>query len=533
MLDELVVSNLGLIDTASLSPGEGLTVITGETGAGKTAMLGALRLLMGEQAPKGLIGPHGESLDVSARFTGPAEHTARRVVTRSTSKAYLDGGITTAGGLKEAIGSKIAIVGQHDQHRITSSDGVRQLVDGALTTPERRTVETYLKAWTLYEEVRGEADELGSDHRGLTRELETLRFQTQEIADAGFEVGDDHDLAERANRLRNAGELAETIAHALRSLSDEGAAGQLTEATRALTNAASLDGSLSGIASQLSDVSTVVSDITAEVTRYSSDLDTNPANLEETEQRVALLSSLKRKYGDSVETILAFAKNATEREAELTELLTSAETISQRLTETELAVSSAGQRLRKARLKAGQRVADGAIEHLKELGFSTPVVAIDVSEAEPTLHGCDKVTVLFASDDTLSVGPVSSIASGGELSRLVLALTLSSGAADADIVAFDEIDSGVGGETALAMGRKLASLANSRQVICVTHLPQVAAYADKHYVVTRSANTAVITEATGDDRVEELSRMLAGLASSQKGRQHAKELLALARTTLK
>jgi DNA repair protein RecN (Recombination protein N) len=528
MLEEVVVSNLGLIATASIEPAEGLTVITGETGAGKTVMLGALRLLVGEQATKGLIGPHGDSADVSARFLDTTEHIARRVVAQGKSKAYLDGAITTASVLRETIGSKVSIVGQHDQHTITSSDGVRRLIDTSLTSRERKNLQAYAESWEAFDLVRSEADRLGSDQRHLARELETTRFQITEIADADFSVGDEELLRDQANRLRNAEELATSIDTALEHLGDDAAAAQISEATRAIESAVGLDASLSELSEQMTDLLTSLSDITADVVRYSADLDVDPAHLQETEQRVALLSSLKRKYGDSLEAILDFKKDADARETELAGLLDSADDIAERLDAASATLHLAGETLRTTRQVAADRIAKAARDHLTDLGFTAPIIDISVLPSSPTHKGADTATVLFASDESLTPGAVSSIASGGELSRLVLALTLASGGADTDIVAFDEIDAGIGGETALAMGRKLASLASTRQVLCVTHLPQVAAFADKHYVVERSGTSTTIAQSTDADRTEELSRMLAGLASSEKGKEHAEELLAMA-----
>lgn len=528
MLDEVLVSNLGLIAEASISPAKGLTVVTGETGAGKTVMLGALRLLSGEPAGKGLIGPHGEEADVSARFVDAHDHVARRVVGRNRSKAYLDGAISTAGALKETIGTKVAIVGQHDQHTITSSAGVRKLVDGSLTRSETETLRTYDEVWARYENLLAEAELLGPDQRHLARELETVRFQIAEINEAGFSVGDEQVLRSKANKLRNAAELATSIDDVLGHLGDTGAVASLSEAARALDAAARIDPALEDLASQVHDVLTALSDISAETVGYASDLDVDPSNLHETEERVALLSSLKRKYGDSLEAIISFGLDAGLREEELANLLVSASDIAERLQTTRSAVAEAGDSLRKARQKAADRIAITALEHLSDLGFEKPIVEIAIEPADPTRSGADTATVRFASDDALSPGPISAIASGGELSRLVLALTLASGGIDTDIVAFDEIDAGVGGETALAMGRKLAALAEARQVICVTHLPQIAAFADKHFLVQRSGTSTTIEEVAGSGRTEELSRMLAGLSSSVKGREHARELLELA-----
>lgn len=528
MLEEVVVENLGLISSASLTPSPGLTVISGETGAGKTAMLGALRLLIGEPAPKGLIGPDGDDTDVSARFVANGEHVARRVVTSSRSKAYLDGAISTASALRETIGPMVSIVGQHDQHTITSSDGVRHLLDASLTSSGRKDIEAYADAWLAYETVREEADLLGTDQRHLARELETIRFQIAEITDSGFEIGDEELLRDLATKLRNVDELATAIDVAIERLGDRGASAAVEDAARALSGAAGLDSNLAELQGQAVALLTAVSDINAEIVRYASDLEIDPALLEETEQRVALLTSLKRKYGDSLESVLSFLKDAEAREEELASLLSSAGAISDRLEAATDTLHIAGDALRATRQQAANRIAETALDHLRDLGFTAPWVAVSVEASAPTSTGSDTATVLFASDEALVPGPVSSIASGGELSRLVLALTLASGGVETDVVAFDEIDAGVGGETALAMGQKLASLAATRQVLCVTHLPQVAAYADRHYVVTRKGVSATIVSVADDDRTEELSRMLAGLSTSEKGKQHAEELLALA-----
>jgi DNA repair protein RecN (Recombination protein N) len=531
MLEEVVVGNLGLISTASLTPSQGLTVITGETGAGKTAMLGALRLLIGEPAPKGLIGPHGDDADVSARFVASGEHVARRVVTPTRSKAYLDGAISTASALREVIGPMVSIVGQHDQHTITSSHGVRSLLDASLTSAERRDIEAYGTAWEAYELIREEADALGTDHRHLERELETIRFQIAEISDSGFEHGDEEQLRDLATKLRNADELATSIDVAIDRLGEHGAATAIDEAVRSISGAANLDPHLEDVEAQVLALLSTLSDITAEVVRYASDLDVEPALLDETEQRVALLGSLKRKYGDSLEAVLGFRKDAEAREQELAMLLASADDISGRLEAASDSLRSAGDALRSVRHVAAGRVAKAARVHLRDLGFTAPIIEISVVASTATRAGSDSITVLFASDESLVPGPVSSIASGGELSRLVLALTLAAGGVETDVVAFDEIDAGVGGETALAMGQKLSSLAATRQVLCVTHLPQVAAFADKHYVVTREGTTATVVAVMDTERTEELSRMLAGLSSSDKGKQHAEELVALASAT--
>lgn len=425
----------------------------------------------------------------------------------------------------------ISIVGQHDQHTITSSGGVRHLLDASLTDKERDHIEAYGVAWSAYEAVVEEARVLGTDQRHLARELETTRFQVREIKDSGFAIGDEELLRDRAMKLRNAEELAASIDVAIDRFGDRGAGDAIDEAARALSGAAALDPGLTELHEQTTELLSMLSDINAEIVRYASELDTESAELEETEQRVALLTSLKRKYGDSLESVFAFLADAEAREEELATVLASADDINDRLAAAGDSLRIAGDALTVIRRRAAERISATALGHLTDLGFAAPIVEISVVASTPTRSGSDTITVLFASDAALTPGPVSAIASGGELSRLVLALTLASGGADTDVVAFDEIDAGIGGETALAMGQKLSSLAETRQVLCVTHLPQVAAFADKHFVVTRNGVEATIESVRDEHRSGELSRMLAGLSSSDKGKQHAEELLELAATT--
>jgi DNA repair protein RecN (Recombination protein N) len=528
MLEELSASNLGLIESASLDIGEGLTVVTGETGAGKTLMLGALRLLRGDDAGKSLIGPHDDHLDVSARFVDDAtEQVARRSVSASRSKAYLDGVISTATSLGRDVGPKIAIVGQNDQHTITSSIGVRNLVDRLLDDDGVLALKTYCLSWETYIAVSQEASTLGTDHRALEREQEMLRFQVSEIDDAAFASGDEEDLRSVAIRLRSAETLAVHIDSAMTALGDEGASANVSAALGALRSAASLDASLGELDDRIDELLIVLSELLSDVGRYGSVLSSDPLELQAIEARLADLGALKRKYGDTIDDILVFRKNAGERSDRLHRLLASAEDIEERLAVAQKALVATGASLTDARVRAGGVLAGAATIHLSDLGFSAPVVDVSVVASDPSAHGADVATLLFASDSSLNPAPASSVASGGELSRLVLALTLAAGGADAEVVAFDEIDAGIGGSTALAMGRKLASLAESRQVICVTHLPQVAAFGNAHLVVTRTGTTATVTRVEGEDRVTEISRMLAGLSDSDLAQQHASELLEL------
>jgi DNA repair protein RecN (Recombination protein N) len=278
----------------------------------------------------------------------------------------------------------------------------------------------------------------------------------------------------------------------------------------------------------LHDIATSINESATQVARMLTDLEDDAEDLADVEDRLALIASLKRRYGPTIEDVVTYRKTAGERHDELAEALDASETLDMRVAEAIATLDTAGGTLMGHRRVAAAAISAAAQRELTDLGFRDPLVDILISEAPPGPLGADTASVSFASDAALDPGPISTIASGGELSRLVLALTLGSGASDAALIAFDEIDTGIGGSTALAMGEKLASLAASRQVICVTHLPQVAAFADLHLTVTRTGTAAEIHPLGPEERLTELTRMLAGLSESETGRVHAEELLAIA-----
>jgi DNA repair protein RecN (Recombination protein N) len=530
MLDEVRAANIGLIADATMMPGTGLTVITGETGTGKTLMLGALRLVRGDTASRDLIGPHGDTAEVVARFVAHdgAETVVRRTVGSGRSRAYVDGAPVTAGELTTMIGPTVSIVSQHDQHTLTTSEGVRAVVDAMFTSDDAAIFDEYRRAYIAFGEILEEMNALGSDQRGLQRERDVLRFQIDEIEAAGFRSGDEETLRHDLERLRHVEELSSDVSSALEALGDSGVDEPLGRALGAVERIARMDPMATTIASALTDASDQLREAAAELSRYAETLDAAPEALSMAEARLAELSGLKRKYGDSLDEIERFAQDAVVRAEQIDALIESAAGIEQRYRAGIDSLEVSALALRRVREKHAERVSKLAQNHLRDLGFSDPVVRIEIRDKEPTVTGADAVRIMFASDASLSPATLSAVASGGELSRLVLALTLASGGAESAVVVFDEIDAGIGGSTALAMGEKLAALAADRQVICVTHLPQVAAFAATHFVVERTGTRTEIREATGTARVEEIARMLAGLADSDKGKEHAEELLSLA-----
>ena len=527
MLDEIHARNIGLIADAALTPGVGLTVITGETGTGKTLILGALRLVSGGAASKSTIGPHGATAEASARFLDDqgSELVVRRVVTDGRSRAYLNGAPVTASEIRETIGPLVSIVGQHDQHTLSTSDGVRRLIDGMFSPEQVHTMTAYESAYGALGSIELEMKAIGGDRRGLERELEMTHFQISEIASAAFSVGEEQELRQRLERLRHAEEIATEISVASEAIGETGMEQAIGDALGALERISRLDTDAGELRDRLIDAATDVSEIAADITRYAGDIEANPQSLASDEQRLADLGALKRKYGATIPDIDAFANTAHQRAETIEDMLVASDTLGERHRAARSALDAAAGELTLVRTHHAAQASVDAITHLTDLGFGDPEVKVVIESKEPGATGADRFSVLFASDATLAVAPIGAIASGGELSRLVLALTLACGVADADVVAFDEIDAGVGGTTALAMGEKLASLAEHRQVICVTHLPQVAAHGDHHFTVARTGTTATITQLTGTARTVEVSRMLAGLQDSDSAKGHAEELL--------
>ena len=531
MLDELIVGNLGIIETAHLEPGAGFVVVTGETGAGKTMLLGALRLLTGANARRDLVGAAGAEATVDGRFVvGDEETTVRRRVTaEGRSRAYLDGSMVPVKALQERAAGQVEVIGQHDHMMLTSRSGAQQLVDGALGAGGRRAVATYFEAWQNLVLVRQKLELLGGSRRELERELEMVSFQSEEIRTANFEQGDDIALGIQADRLRNAEDLASGLASVLDSLGDEGAAARLAAASSELNRMARLDGSLAASRDRLEDLSAGLAEVHLDLAAAAADLEHEPGELDTVEARIAELGRLKRKYGESLAEVLDFANVAAARAEEISSLLGTADQLAAELAEVEHAAREAGERLTAERRKTARAIAATAVSHLQELGMSDPVVELAVEPADLGPTGADRIGLRFASDSSLVAGPANKVASGGELSRLTLALRLAAGIDDASLLAFDEVDAGIGGAIALAMGEKLAALAKGRQLFCVTHLPQVAAFADTHYVVARNGSQAAVHRVDGSERLEELSRMLGGLADSERGQLHAAELLEAAR----
>ncbi|MFA5882306.1 MAG: DNA repair protein RecN [Acidimicrobiia bacterium] len=530
MLDELRVTNLGIVEEVTVAFGPGLTAITGETGAGKTLLVEALELLLGSRADPGLVRDGADEARVEGRFVGPdgEEHVLARVLPADgRSRAYVDGRLATATELAEIGATLVDLHGQHAHQRLLAAAVQRATLDefagAAAGEPlaELRAARAELRA------LRAELDALGGDDRARAREADLLRFQITEIDDAGItDPGEDDALRTEEALLADAVAIREALDGAYHAV-EHGGLDALGTAVAALADRSPLAELHDRTKAMQAELAELGHDLRAAADGVSED----PGRLEALRARRHLLRQLRRKYGESLADVLAYSAEVHARLEQLEHHDEHAAQLQARAGEAGGRADAAALRLREARRAAAGPLAAAVTEHLRELAMPRAEVEVAVEPGEPTDDGADVVTFLLAANPGESARPLAKAASGGELARTMLALRLVSVDAPATLV-FDEVDAGIGGEAGTAVGRLLGVLGAQHQVLCVTHLAQVGAFADRQVVVEKvehdGRTVASATLVDGDARVRELSRMLAGVGESDHARRHAAELLAAA-----
>jgi DNA repair protein RecN (Recombination protein N) len=527
MLKHLRVRNLGVLGDAEIDPDPGFTVITGETGAGKTLLLGGLRLLTGDKPRPDAVGPFATETQADGLFDdGPDEVGASRVVPRDgRSRAYLEGALVSASALEARVAKLVEIVGQHDQLRLRRPAAVLGLVDKVLDEGGLLAKSGYESSWKAYRVSLHDQKSLGGDLMALERELDLVSHQAREIEGAGLRAGDDEAAEMLASRLRNAEAIQTHLAVAVDKA--ELMADLSGEVVSSLRKIADMDPGLTASAAGWESVADQIVEMLRSVRDSAEEVREDPATLAEVEERLTALGDLKRKYGKTIADVVEFGAGARARADEVGALLERSSVIDAEVARAHENLLVAASGLRVARQRAVAGIQQETATHLRALGMPNASLVFVLEEVEAGPTGADRIELRFASDDRLESGAIQDVASGGELSRLILALRLATRAGGAETLVFDEVDAGVGGVTALALGRKLADLGHISQVLCVTHLPQVAAHAESHYVVKRDGDRAEVMKVEGEQRLEELSRMLAGLPESARGKEAAAELLEL------
>jgi DNA repair protein RecN (Recombination protein N) len=522
MLTELHIRDLGVIEEARLVLGPGLTALTGETGAGKTMIVEAIELLVGARAESLLVRPGGSEAVVEGRFvTGDDELVLSRLVPRDgRSRAYHDGRLATVATLAEEGARLVDLHGQHAHQSLLAPATQRAALDRYGGIDHAPLVAARLRLRAVDEELAT----LGGDERTRAREIDLLRFQVAEIDDAELQDADEDAALDAEESI-----LGDALAHreageqALGLLAEDGARDALGLATAALAGRTPFAESAARLDAALAELDDIVATLRAETERVEED----PARLADVRQRRQLLRDLRRKYGDTLGDVMTYAAEARHRLDDLERHEERAAALERERSAALADLDTAAAEVARQRWRSAPRLAAAIEERLHALGMPKARFALDV-EGEPP---ADDVQFLLAANVGEPPLPLARVASGGELARAMLAVRLVLSEAP-DTLVFDEVDAGVGGAAALAVGQALAELGRRHQVLVVTHLPQVAAFADRQVVVRkyeRGGRTfADAEEVTGDARVAELARMLSGMPDSARARDHARELLASA-----
>lgn len=556
MLHELSITDLGVIESARVEVGPGLTCVTGETGAGKTMVLTGLGLILGAKAVPETVRAGADAALAEAVLDAPrdgdiAERLAEagveleddgtvivaRTVGASRRSRTVIGGRTVPQALLADLASELVTVhGQHDQARLRTQARQRDTLDAYAGPDHRALVSEYRDAWTAWSEARGALERMEDGAQAARAEVGRLRDDLDAIDALAPQPDEDEELAAQARVLENAEDVRTGVAaaHAALGGDDEfSAVAALEAARRGLGDAARHDESLAPLEERLAGLAYGAGDLVTELASYLEGLDADPARLDEIHQRRSDLSGLMRRIGvPDLDGVLAHAEHARERVAEDDAWDATLEQRRAAVSETRQELEAVAQRLSAGRRDAAARLAAAVRDELGQLAMPDADFAVAVEAIEPAVHGADAVAMTLASHPGAPHRPIAEAASGGELSRIMLALEVAlaqSAHEGPRTFVFDEVDAGVGGKAAVAVGGRLAQLARTHQVIVVTHLAQVASFADTHVVVAKSTDGSVtraqVVAVSGDRRVEEIARLLSGQEDSATARAHALELL--------
>ena len=539
MIDEIRVENLALIREASLVPCSGLTVLTGETGAGKTALLSALKLLMGERADASSVREGEAGLVVEGRFFKGADDPEGFGVVRSVSadgrsRVKIDGSISSVRELATRVGSMIDLCGQHEHQSLLDSANHVRMVDLWAADTIAPILDDYRAKLHVARAAAAELARVTEASRSKGALLDEARFTVERISEVNPRFGEYEELEESLPRAEHAEALASAANDAQSLLSEENAAlDSLNGAIAELQRMAGVDKKLSEFADSLAEASILIEDAAADLRRYRDSVDFDPEELARQQDRFGQLKGLLRQYGPTMDDVFA----RLESSKELLSLVDDAEERVKRarleLDAAESDLVQAARALMKARSVAGPRFCREVVRQMARLEMGGAEVLWDERELPRerwTDSGPSICELLYRSGSGLTPRPLKRIASGGELSRVLLAAKVVMGSADhAGTLVFDEVDAGVGGATARSLATVLADLAKTHQVIVVTHLAQVAVVADAHYVVRKVDTGSGIPETSlvpveGDERVAEIARMLSG-DSSPESLAHARAML--------
>jgi DNA repair protein RecN (Recombination protein N) len=546
VLEELHVTGLGVIDEASLELSAGLNVLTGETGAGKTLVTMALGLVLGGRGGADLVRPGCDRLSVEARFSvpdPPPEHLAewaedgelflaRGVRADGRGSARAGGHLTSASTLTTVGAGLVEIHGQRQTDRLLSADAQTAFLDRFAGPGHLETLERYRDVFLRMRSARTRLERLEREARERERERDLLAYQIREIEGSALRPGEPAELEAEESRLAHAERIIDLSSGAQSALADEGAAvDRLREVAVALRAVAALDAPAAHVGARAEALAAEADDLADEVRAYRDTIALDPARLDEVRERAQAIKSLERKYGDGVEGILSFLAEAAARLEALTAEEGERDSLEEEVARLTAEADDLATAVSGARRDAAPRLAEAVTAELLELGMQGAEVSIGLPLLpEAGAAGVEAAEFGFSGGARQPVRPLSKVASGGELSRVMLACrSVLAELDDVPTLVFDEVDAGVGGRAAAAVGRRLAALAATRQVVVVTHLAQIAAHADRHFMVTKDGGAAIVQRLDDDRRPAELARMLSGDVTDV-SLAHARDLIETGRT---
>lgn len=559
MLRELRIENLLLIERAELRLGDGLNAITGETGAGKTVLAHSLDLLMGGKARPQIVRPGADEAWVEGVFDLPpglleepelAELAARlpegageivlgrRVSAAGRTGAFLAGRAASAAELRLLGGRLLAFYGQHEHRKLTIASAQMDVLDGFAGAEHLALRERYREAHRECARLAAELAELRERDGSRERDLDLLRFELAEIEEVAPDPAEEADLGAERERLRHAEGLREAALGALAGAVGEddggGAASALAEAEALLRGVDGVDAELDGLAERLAAAAVELGDLAGELRRYAERIEADPERLAGVEERLEAIERLKRKHGGSVESVLTHAEHCRVEVERLEGAESRAEEAVAALAAAEERRAELGTRLSEGRRAAAGPLSERVAAELAQLAMPGADLEVVLDEHPDGFGagGRETVELRLAPNPGIEAAPLRDAASGGELSRVMLALSGLGAAGAGTTLVFDEIDAGVGGETARVVGERLRALGEGRQVLCITHLPQVASLAPTHFRLEKDldgeAASATVKRLEGDEVVAEIRRMLGGDSGGEAAERHARELLAAA-----
>lgn len=566
MISDLRITDLGVIAEATLELAPGFTAVTGETGAGKTMIVTGLGLLLGQRADRGLVRRDGTGKELTARVEGrfgrlgddvlagvdrlggtlddpdddPELVLARTVGAAGRSRAYVGGAQVPVGSLGAISEELITIHGQSGQIRLARPETQREMLDRFGGTGLAGILADYRATWQHWREAVAELETLRAEARERAREVDMLRHALDEIAAVDPQPGEDADLDAEARRLQAVDDLRIAAAKAALAINGDdvdfdtspGAVSLLGTARHALDAIAEDDPGAADLARRSAELLYLLGDLGGDLAGYLTDLEADPARLEAIAARRAALGELFRKYGETAQAVVAWADASRTRLDELVGTDDRIDALAGEVDRLRTRLEDLAGELTAGRTAAASKLEESVRAELAALAMPHARLTVALTPVELGPWGAETTEFLFAANPGAEPGPLGKVASGGELSRVRLALEVTVGDRSGGTLVFDEVDAGVGGAVAVEIGRRLKRLALTSQVIVVTHLAQVAAFADRHFVVVKSSDgritTSGVREVADEHRAGELARMMAGIGTTDSALAHAEELLAVA-----